>query len=63
MESLDKGIRLFNEGRFFEAHEEGEKVWRDMEESPERYFIQGVIMIEQPLSIIKEANMPGRQSL
>jgi predicted metal-dependent hydrolase len=29
-EALDRGINLFNEQRFFEAHEEWEQEWRLM---------------------------------
>ncbi len=37
-----EGIRLFNEGEFFEAHEAWEELWHDCH-GPERRFVQGLI--------------------
>jgi hypothetical protein len=42
-EALDKGINLFNERRYFEAHEEWESEWRLMSDSDDRTFFQGLI--------------------
>ena len=42
--ALDKGINLFNERRYFEAHEEWEGEWRLMTENDDRTFFQGLIM-------------------
>ena len=42
-ESLDRGINLFNERRFFEAHEEWEQEWRLMREGEDKTFFQGLI--------------------
>jgi len=42
-EALDRGINLFNEQRFFEAHEEWEEEWRLMPEGGDRTFFQGLI--------------------
>jgi len=42
-EALDRGINLFNEQRFFEAHEEWEQEWRLMAEGEDRTFFQGLI--------------------
>ena len=40
------GIRLFNEGRFWDAHEALEEVWRPLPTSaPERRFYQGLILM------------------
>lgn len=41
--ALDRGINLFNERRYFEAHEEWEGEWRLMTEGGERTFFQGLI--------------------
>ena len=41
--ALNKGINLFNEGRYFEAHEEWESEWRLMTEGEERAFFQGLL--------------------
>jgi uncharacterized protein len=42
-EALDRGINLFNEQRFFEAHEEWEEEWRLMAEGEDKTFFQGLI--------------------
>jgi hypothetical protein len=42
-EALDRGINLFNEQRFFEAHEEWEQEWRLMTEGGDKTFFQGLI--------------------
>jgi len=42
-EALDRGINLFNERRFFEAHEEWEEEWRMMTEGEDKAFFQGLI--------------------
>ncbi len=41
--ALNKGINLFNEGRYFEAHEEWESEWRLMTEGEDRTFFQGLL--------------------
>ncbi len=43
--ALDQGINLFNERKYFEAHEEWEGEWRLMTESDERTFFQGLILV------------------
>lgn len=41
-----EGLRLFDSGQFFEAHEEWEDLWRDMEkDNPYRDFVRGLIMV------------------
>jgi hypothetical protein len=42
-EALDQGINLFNEERFFEAHEAWEEQWRLMKEGGDKTFFQGLI--------------------
>jgi hypothetical protein len=43
-EDFKRGIRLFNEGRFWHAHEAWEQVWRRHPEDG-RLFIQGLIQM------------------
>jgi predicted metal-dependent hydrolase len=43
-ENLERGIELFNEGRFFEAHEAWEILWLNAEEPEDKQFLQGLIM-------------------
>ncbi len=42
--ALDRGINLFNEGRYFEAHEEWEDEWRLMTDGEDWTFFQGLLM-------------------
>jgi predicted metal-dependent hydrolase len=42
-EALDRGINLFNDRRFFDAHEEWEQEWRLMADGEDRTFFQGLI--------------------
>jgi len=43
-ELFERGRELFNRGRFFEAHEEWEKLWLHAH-GPRRLFLQGLIQI------------------
>ncbi|OGW20634.1 MAG: hypothetical protein A2X55_06380 [Nitrospirae bacterium GWB2_47_37] len=63
MENLDKGIRLFNEGEYFEAHEAWETLWLGTPESPERHFIQGMIKIAAALVHYKRKEYAGTEKL
>jgi hypothetical protein len=40
---LDEGIRLFNEGHFWHAHEAWEPLWMGLE-GDDKLFLQGLIM-------------------
>ncbi|WP_242333514.1 MULTISPECIES: DUF309 domain-containing protein [Anaeromyxobacter] len=42
--ALDAGVRLFDDGRFFDAHEVWEDAWRDEAGAP-RLALQGLIQI------------------
>ena len=44
-ECLEQGITLFNEGKFFEAHEAWEPLWLCAEAPREKQFLQGLIMV------------------
>ena len=39
------GMRLHNDGEYYEAHEAWERVWRDEEDESHRRFVQGLIQI------------------
>jgi predicted metal-dependent hydrolase len=43
-ETLEEGRALFNEGRFFEAHERWEEAWL-VETGPSKLLLQGLIQI------------------
>jgi predicted metal-dependent hydrolase len=41
---LEKGITLFNEGKFFEAHEAWEALWLHEQDADEKKFLGGLLM-------------------
>ncbi len=53
-----EGMRLFNEGRFFEAHEELEAAWKD-ERGPVRQLYQGILEAAVTYLHIRRGNYPG----
>ena len=42
--ALAEGLRLYQEGEFFRAHEAWESVWLESQE-PEKMFLQGLIQV------------------
>lgn len=60
---LERGVRFFNEGLYFKAHEEWEKLWRNTPESPERHFIRGMIKIAAALYHYKKKEYMGTEKL
>ncbi len=60
---IEKGIQFFNEGCYFEAHEEWEKYWRNLTDSDEKLFIQGMIKISAALYHFKKKNYIGSKKL
>ena len=62
LETYAHGIRLFNEGKFFDAHEVLEDVWRAA--PPEqRKFLQGLIQLAVGLHHHSKGNTVGALSL
>jgi hypothetical protein len=53
-----EGIRLFNEGRYFEAHEELEAAWRD-ERGSVRGLYQGILEAAVTYLHIQRGNFTG----
>ena len=53
-----EGLHLFNEGKFFEAHEELETAWRD-ETSPIRDLYRGILQIAVTYLHITRGNYDG----
>jgi len=56
------GVKLFNAGEFFEAHEVWEEVWRESEE-PDRSFYQGLIQFAVALAHLERGNQVGFERL
>lgn len=59
---LVDGIRLFNERRFFECHEELEEIWKQ-ERDPIRYLYQGILQIGVGFHHLRNNNHRGAVSL
>jgi hypothetical protein len=57
-----RGIRLFNSGAYFEAHEVLEDVWRAAP-VPEKTFLQGLIQVAVGLHHHSKGNFVGARSL
>jgi len=59
---LAEGIRLFNQGRWFEAHEVLEQAWLD-EPTPLRRLYQGILQVGVGLHHGRRGNRRGALSL
>ena len=57
-EALRHGARLFNAGKFYEAHEAWEDVWRPMK-GAERDFFRGLIQLAVAMKKAREGNPAG----
>ena len=55
---LVEGIFFFNDGRYFEAHEVWEDLWR-VTRGPLRYFYQGLIQAAVGMHHLKSGNLNG----
>ncbi len=61
-EEYDRGIQLFNDRRFYDAHEIWEDVWRESN-GPEKKFLQGLIQAAVALHHHSTGNSVGACSL
>jgi len=59
---LAEGLRLYNAGEFFAAHEAWESVWLAAPE-PQKTFLQGVIQISAALHHLQRGNNLGAARL
>ena len=57
-----RGIQLFNEAHFFEAHEALEDVWR-ASSGPEKKFLQGLVQLAVAFHHHSQNNLVGARSL
>ena len=60
-ERLYRGIREFNEGRFFEAHDILEDLWHEYRE-PNRVFLQALIHTAVGFYHLENQNLKGARS-
>jgi predicted metal-dependent hydrolase len=62
VELFHEGLALFNTGKFFEAHEVWEELWK-LEVGSDRIFIQGLIQSAGYFVLIKKNNLSGAERL
>lgn len=62
LEAFHRGIRLFNQQNFYDAHEVWEDVWRETH-GPEKKFLQGLIQVAVALHHQSTGNLAGARSL
>ncbi len=53
-----EGLRLFNEGAFFESHEKLEEVWQRASQA-DRFFLQAVIHFAVAMVLAERGNVEG----
>ena len=59
---LQKGIRCFNDGQFFECHEELETAWLDAS-TEQKTFLQGMIQVAVAFHHLRRSNLVGARRL
>lgn len=62
IEFFEKGIDLFNDGKFFECHEAWEEVWKRTD-GDAKLFYQGIIQVAVAILHAQRANLTGAASL
>jgi len=62
IELLNRGQELFNDEKFFEAHEAWEELWH-CEQGRDRIFVQALIQIAGHFVHIQKMNWSGAQGL
>ena len=60
-DSFQAGINFFNGGRYFEAHEAWEAMWR-VTRGPLRLFYQGLVQAAVGLHHLERGNVNGAQA-
>jgi len=58
----EEGIRLFNEGRFFECHEVWEEAWK-RSVGAEKLYYQGMIQAAVAILHVRRGNIEGARRL
>jgi uncharacterized protein len=57
-EGLLAGVRLFNDGQYYECHEELETIWK-ADRDPIRYLYQGILQIGVGFHHLRNGNFRG----
>ncbi len=63
MGNTDEGVVLFNEGRFFEAHDAWREQWLDTHDVHDKEFLQGLIAVAAAMHHYTRHDIPGFQKL
>lgn len=58
-----KGVEYFNRREYFEAHEAWERLWKGLDRSAEKDFVQGLIMVAAALHHYKRGEHTGAARL
>jgi len=58
---LDKGIKFFNSGQYFDAHEAWEDLWRPSG-GPLRLFYQGLVQAAVGMHHLSQGNLNGARA-
>jgi len=61
-DELQQGIELFNQGRFFDAHEVLEDVWRRSSQENKKFF-QGLVQVAVAFHHHSTGNLVGMRSV
>ena len=59
---FEEGLKAFNSGHFFEAHELWEEVWLETQD-PDKMFLQGLIQVAAAFHHYSRANLRGTRNL
>ncbi|MBI3543111.1 MAG: DUF309 domain-containing protein [Deltaproteobacteria bacterium] len=62
IELLGRGRQLFNDEKFFEAHESWEDLWH-VESGRDRVFVQGLIQVAAHFVHVRKGNWSGAKSV
>lgn len=63
MNDFERGIALFQEGHWFEAHESLELAWKKTPLGDQRRFLQGLIQLAVSLEHARRGNQEGARRL
>ena len=56
------GLELFNQGEYFDAHEQWEEMWSEYN-LPDRFFVQGLIQATVSFYHLSTGNLKGARNL
>jgi len=63
LKMMQNGIRLFNEGKFWECHEDLEDPWMECNHQPAKYVFWAVIQVATALYHFENKNLTGASGM